>query len=269
MAVMQTRRNFSSFLAALATAFGASMSVAQAQPNYSPPDETLLEGGDFIFPKKPGDYIPYIDRGEQLSTFTEDEAEWNEGKRKFLATVKEKFPYLSDQDIEAIRRLSFAEFYAAYAGSVVSNEPHLQRGFSLYVGHVGIIQVNGGKKWVIEALGGKGVIKQSYGDWLSGRPNALVWVGRLKDPPLDSRIKVSHEAAKYIGRDYDFWNFDLDDDRAFYCSKLVWMAVFRSLGFAVDGNTNPKRKIWFSPKQLLYAGAIKRIIEPEEQYIVR
>ncbi len=58
---------------------------------------------------------------------------------------------------------------------------------------------------------------------------------------------------------YDFWNFDLDDDRAFYCSKLAWMAIFRSLKFAVDGNVNPRRSFLFSPKQLLYAPTIVRI----------
>ncbi len=92
-----------------------------------------------------------------MSTPTEDEAEWNAAKQKFLTTAKEKFPYLSDQDVEAIRRLSFAEFYAAYVGTVMLNEYEplvLRFGVSLYVGHVAIIQVDqDGKKSVIEAFG--------------------------------------------------------------------------------------------------------------------
>lgn len=268
---MQTRRDFVSLLAAVATASGSAMSIAQAQaqPKYSPPDESLLEAGDFIFPKKPGVYVPYFDRGGQPSTFAKDEAEWNAEKQKFLATVKEKLPYFSDQDIETIRRLSFAEFYAAYTGSVVSNEPLLQKGFGLYVGHVGIIDVDQDqKKWVIEAIADKGVIRQRYEDWLTGRPGEWVWVGRLEAMTPRERELIPREAAKYIGREYAFWNFDLNDDRGFYCSKLAWMAMYRSLDrFAVDGNSNPKRIIWFSPKQLLYASPIKRIVEPAEYKI--
>ncbi len=106
---MQSRREFSSFLAALAITLGSfPVSVAKAQPNLpTVPDETLLESGDFVFPKKRGEWVPYIDRGtQQLSTPTEDETEWDAAKQKFLTTAKEKFPYFSDQDIEAIRRLS-------------------------------------------------------------------------------------------------------------------------------------------------------------------
>lgn len=190
-------------------------------------------------------------------------------KESFLATVKDRFPYFSDQDIETIRRLSFGEFYAAYVGTAIPNEPMvLQFGLGLYVGHVGIIEVDQGKnKWVIEALGGKGVIKQRYEDWISGRPGEWICVGRLKNRLPDERKLIPEEAAKYIGRPYYFWNLDLDDDREFYCSKLVWMAIYRSLHVAVDGNSNRKRRFWFSPKQLLYASAVDEIFSPGPNYI--
>jgi len=268
-AVSRTRRDLSLLLAGFPMMLGL-YSVSMAQSN-SPtaPDETLLQSGDLVWPKKPNAYVPYIARAEKQSA-PEDEAEWNAAKQKFLATVKEKYAYFSDQDIEAIRRLSFADFYAAYAGTAVPNEPQvLQSGVSLYVGHVGIIQVDpDGGKWVIEALADKGVIKRRYGDWLSARPGEWVWLGRLKDQPLAARRSISEEAAKYIGRPYDFWNLDLNDHTAFYCSKLAWMAIFRSLKFAVDGNENPKRIFWFSPKQLLYASPIDRVLD-HEQYITR
>ncbi len=205
-----------------------------------------------------------------MSIPAKDEAEWNAAKQKFLTTVKEKFPYFSDQDIDTIRRLSFAEFYAAYVGAVIPDEPQvLQSGISLYVGHVGIIEVDQEhKRWVIEALADKGIIKQRYEDWLIGRPGEWVWLGRLKTSK--PRELISQEAAKYIGSGYDFWNFDLDDDKGFYCSKLAWMAIYRSLDhLAVDGNNNPKRRFWFSPKQLLYASSIERIFDPGQHYIVR
>jgi len=261
---MLTRRNFVSLVSALPVMLG-SISVSTAQPNSATtPGENLLESGDFVFPRKPDDYIPYFAReAQQFRSYTEDEAEWNATKKEFLATAKEKFPYLSDSDIETIRQLSFAEFYTAYVGTVVPREPQvLQHGFSLYVGHVGIIQVDKDGKWVIEALAAKGVAKQRYADWLSGRPNELVWLGRLKDQALVSRQKVSNEAAKYIGRPYRFWNLDLNDDSEFYCSKLAWMAIFRSLDLAVDGNRNPKRRFWFSPKQLLYAPPVEGVFSP-------
>jgi hypothetical protein len=270
MAMMPTRRSFASFVAALPMSWGL-MSVAIAQSKSTTiPSETLLESGDFVLPRKPNVWVPYLDReGKRTSSPAEDEAEWNAGKQKFLATVKDKFPYFSDQDIEAIQQLSFAEFYAAYVGTAVPNEPLvLQSGFGLYVGHVGIIDVDNSKtKWVIEALGDKGVIKRRYEDWINGRPGEWIWVGRLKRSSPEQRKLIADESAKYIGRPYGFWNFDLDDDSEFYCSKLAWMAIYRSLHLAVDGNSNPKRRFWFSPKQLLYASAVDEIFSPGQVYL--
>jgi permuted papain-like amidase YaeF/Yiix C92 family enzyme len=270
MTIVPTRRDLGVFLATLPMMLGSiSMSVAQTKKP-TVPDVASLQSGDFVLPRKPDAWVPYIDRGNGQSTPAEDELEWNAGKEKFLATVKDRFSYFSDQDIETIRRLSFAEFYAAYVGTPVPSEPMvLQFGLGLYVGHVGIIEVDQSKnKWVIEALGGKGVIKQRYEDWINGRPGQWIWAGRLKDPSPDKRKLISEEAAKYIGRPYNFWNLDLDDDREFYCSKLVWMAIYRSpLHIAVDGNSNPRRLFWFSPKQLLYSSAVDEIFSPGEHYI--
>ncbi len=228
MTIVPNHRELGAFLAALPMMLGPlSMSVAQTR-KLTVPEEASLQSGDFVFPRKPNVWVPYIAREDgQWSTPAEDEAEWNAGKERFLATVKDEFPYFSDQDIEAIRRLSFAEFYAAYVGTAVPNEPMvLHFGLGLYVGHVGIIDVDQGKnKWVIEALGHKGVVKQGYEEWIAGRPGEWIWLGRLKSSIPGQRKLISEEAAKYIGRPYDFWNFDLDDDRGFYCSKLVWMAI--------------------------------------------
>ena len=98
--------------------------------------------------------------------------------------------------------------------------------------------------------------------WLANRPNEVIWLGRVKGRSNDERASIVEEAKKYINRPYDFWNFDLNDDHGFYCSKLVWLSVFRSLSFAIDGNSNPERAFWFSPKQLLYLPAIDRIHDP-------
>jgi hypothetical protein len=77
---------------------------------------------------------------------------------------------------------------------------------------------------------------------------------------------VSGEASKYIGRPYDFWNLDLADTSAFYCSKLVWLAIRYGLGFDIDGDSNPKRAFWFSPKQLINEPGIELIVNPEPYF---
>jgi hypothetical protein len=56
-----------------------------------------------------------------------------------------------------------------------------------------------------------------------------------------------------------FWNFDLADASDFYCSKLAWLSVRDALSFAIDGDENPRRRFWFSPKQLPYLKRIERL----------
>jgi uncharacterized protein YycO len=90
----------------------------------------------------------------------------------------------------------------------------------------------------------------------------MVWLGRVKKISSSYRAKIAIEAKKYIGRPYDFWNFDLNDERGFYCSKLAWMCMFRALGLVIDGNPDPKRFFWFSPKQLLYVNRVARLFDP-------
>ena len=130
-------------------------------------------------------------------------------------------------------------------------------GGGIYVGHVAIVEIDqAGNPWVIEALLDHGVVRTPYAQWLTSRPGEIVWHGRVRDIPADQLAQIAIESKKYIGRPYDFWNFDLDDDKAFYCSKLVWLSISRSLHFPIDGDPNPKRVFWFSPKQLLYAKTI-------------
>ena len=134
-----------------------------------------------------------------------------------------------------------------------------------YVGHVGIIEVDSDKKaWVIEALLGKDkqVVKHTYEDWLKGRPDEVIWLGRLRQISAEQRAKVAEEANRYKNRPYDFWNFDLNDDSVFYCSKLVWLSIYRSLGFAVDGDQDSNRLFWFSPKQLMHSPTVELLHDP-------
>jgi len=131
------------------------------------------------------------------------------------------------------------------------------------VGHVGVIEVDDSNvPWVIEALLATGVVRSRYDQWIAGRPGEIVWHGRIRELPLGDRARIAFEAKRYLSRPYDFWNFDLNDDAGFYCSKLVWLSAWRSLRFPVDGNSEPRRKFWFSPKQLLYARLIIRLHDP-------
>jgi uncharacterized protein YycO len=119
-----------------------------------------------------------------------------------------------------------------------------------------------GVPWVIEALAESGVVRHKYDDWLRKRPGEIVWHGRVRELSKTARGQIPIESAKYLGRPYDFWNFDLNDDAGFYCSKLVWMSIWRALGFAIDGNSNSRRTFWLSPKQLLYLKTISRLHDP-------
>ena len=76
---------------------------------------------------------------------------------------------------------------------------------------------------------------------------------------------------KQLGKPYEFFNFDLNDDSGFYCSKLAWMSVWRATSraaqrapVAVDDNPNPRRSFfdWFSPKQLVNARRVTLLHKP-------
>lgn len=229
------------------------------------PDPGLFQSGDFVWPKKPGVYVPYNSGSE--STPEQDRAQWLREKKAYL--IKHKKVASTDRvlqrRIESLQNMDYREFIAIYEGNQTPGIPGLYSGGSFYVGHVGIIKVDQDHKaWVIEALLGKEkrVVKQSYEDWIKGRPEEVVWLGRLRDIQPESRAKVAEEATKYIDRPYDFWNFDLDDDSAFYCSKLVWLSIFRALKFPVDGNQEPRRAFWFSPKQLMHSPTIDLLHDP-------
>jgi hypothetical protein len=238
--------------------------VAQGTDESLPlPRRESFESGDFLWPKKPGAYVPY-NSGGQAIVARDDAVEWEVGKQEFLKRIENDPGYFTKADIAAIRELTYREFYARYAGDQQPDMPGVySAGSGIYVGHVGIVDIDGdGKPWVIEALMGDGVVRTAYDKWLLSRPGQIVWQGRIREISKQDRKKIVIEAMKYLGRPYDFWNFDLNKDDGFYCSKLVWMAVFRSLGFAIDGKANPQRTFWFSPKQLLYAKTITRLHDP-------
>jgi len=228
------------------------------------PNPQTFQSGDFIWPKKPGAFVPYRSGG--VSEFESERLQWQRERQEFLKREagKSAADRLPNADLELIRSLDFREFHARYAGDQRPGVPGAySTGGGIYVGHVGIVDIDpGGSPWVIEAIWGKGVIRQSYSDWLRGRPGEVVWHGRLRDLTPDARAAIALEARKHVGKRYDFWNFDLSDDSGFYCSKLVWLAVMKTQGFAIDGNSNPERGFWLSPKQVLYSKPVARLHDP-------
>jgi hypothetical protein len=236
---------------------GAGAAPSQA----APPDPKLLQSGDFLWPKLPGVFVPY-DAGPPRAPDA-DEMKWNQERDRFLAEAPTKASYFTAAQLEKMRKLTYAEFYSRYAAAGKAKSATYSSGGPIYVGHVGIVEVDeAGIPWVIEAIWGRGVIRHTYADWLSERPGEIVWQGRLTKLSAAQRAGIPIEARKQIGKPYDFWNFDLNDEAGFYCSKLAWMAVFRSLNFAVDGNPNPRRFFWFSPKQFLYVPRMARLVDP-------
>lgn len=227
----------------------------------SPPDPKQLQSGDFLWPKRPGVFVPY-DAGPPR-TPDADEAKWSEERDSFLANVRSRAPYFTRTDIENMRKLTYDEFYAQYTGVSKTNITNYSANGPVYVGHVAIIEIDdAGTPWVIEALWGRGVIRHPYSEWTIERTGEVVWLGRLAKLSNADRAKIPIEAKKQVGKPYDFWNFNLNDDTGFYCSKLAWMATFRSLNLAVDDDFNARRAFWFSPKQFLYVHRMTRLIDP-------
>jgi hypothetical protein len=259
------RRCFIGAVAASLSLVSARAVLAESQaPRELPrPDPAAFQTGDFVWPKKPGAYIPY--HSGSSNSVVQDREQWLEERDAYIqrAAAMSQGDPLVQQRIATLRDLEYREFLAVYEGAQQPGVPGAYSGGSVYVGHVGIVEVDRNKTaWIIEALLGKGVVRKTYADWITERSDHVVWLGRLRELDAEQRAKIATEARRYLGRPYDFWNFGLNDDEGFYCSKLVWLSIFRALRFAVDGQPNPNRVFWFSPKQLLYLPTIARIHDP-------
>jgi hypothetical protein len=239
----------------------AGRTAGAEQQNQYQPDPSTFEAGDLLWPKPPGKVVPY--RSGTQADLREERNHWITEKEIFISEAPAKAPHLAPQEIEKLRELTFDQFYEIYAAD---RNPSGAGTFGLpdgvYVGHVGLIDLEGGTPWVVEALWGSGVVRMTYDEWLQGRSNELVWHGRLRGYDTADRGKTVAEAKNHLGKPYDFWNFDLDDSSVFYCSKLAWMSIFRSLGASIDGDRDPKRSFWFSPKQLMNCEGVSVLFSP-------
>jgi hypothetical protein len=222
-----------------------------------------MRSGDFVWPKKPGAYVPY--RSSSQNSPELDARDWNAERDAYLNRAVQSAvnnPVIRRR-IEMLRAMDYREFLAVYLGAQTPGVPGLYAGGGVYVGHVGVIEIESdGTPWVIEALLKHGVVRRKYSLWLEERVDQVVWLARLREISHERRALIATEAKQHVGKPYDFWNFDLNDDSCFYCSKLVWLSIFRALGFAVDGENSPSRSLWFSPKQLLNLPVMEKIHDP-------
>lgn len=230
--------------------------------NAAAPPAAILQAGDLVWPKKPGAIVPYNSRPGEADQ--SDEARWRREKEVCLEQIRRN-PDPSAEEKERFRvlqKMTYKGFLAYYLADRNPGEISEFGIGNVAVGHVGIIEIADGKPFVVEAMVGPGVQRLSYADWVQQRPEELIWVGRLIGVDPDKRAAVAEKAVEQLGKPYRFWDFDLADTTGFYCSKLAWLSILQGAGFPPDDNSNPKRWLWYSPKQLMNSKHIELIVNP-------
>jgi hypothetical protein len=226
----------------------------------SPPAAYILQAGDLIWPRPSNVFVPY--RAALHEGSTGNPAQWEKEKERYLATLRAKSTLSPTERARynELQPMTYPDFVKRYF-SPLPRARLEARGFaSISVGHVGIIQIENGRASVVEAMTGNGVQKVPYEKWIADRPGQLFWLSRLKNTSPDIRARVASTAESYLGRPYNFWDFDLRDDSCFYCSKLAWLAIIKATSIPPDGNSNGDRVFWYSPKQLLCSPNLQSIV---------
>ena len=275
------RRRFLIGLGATPLALGAGVSAASAQtpekkavPDF--PNAATFRTGDLVWPKKKGSIVPRT-RSPQTAP-TQERREWEAARQQMLADPAAAG--LSPDVAERLKTMSYEEFERVYFSGQSPPPQGASRsaggvGHTISVGHVGLIEVDAsGIPYIVEATPKRpdgtegGVIRLRYADWLKSYTNIQVWHGRFRDLDTTAGRRVVKVARSQLGKPYDFFNFDLNDDRGFYCSKLVWLSVWRAAQIAADDNPDPHRGSrfppWFSPKALISAKRMVMLHSPGE-----
>jgi hypothetical protein len=239
------------------------------------PDPSTFEPGDFVWPKRKGAIIV---RAVPPQAGTLEQLDWEAQRDRLFAQPTRSLQ--ASGVAERLKSMRYEEFERYYFEG--ASESAVARGIDiggvkLSVGHVAIIEIDQqGVPFVIEAvptgslavLGGGTVQRTPYREWLTRRPDDQLWHGRVKELDRGVRARIPEAAARHLGKPYDFFNFDLDDDSGFYCSKLAWMSVWRSASIAVDDDPDPLRgnrfPPWLSPRQLLNSRRILVLRKPDE-----
>ena len=233
---------------------------AACQPQRLTPDPAAFEAGDLLWPKPKDAYIPY---GND-SSFEQEKVRWESERNAFARQLFSKAsPSPEERELlRALSALSYEEFYARYVENqqTGSFQPY---GTVAGVGHVAVVRMDSSKTpHIIEAMPGHGVRPMAYSAWLATRPGQEVYHGRLSRTRAADRAKLADKAERFISRPYGFWNFNLSDDRSFYCSKLVWLSTLRATKIPLDGDDRTQRSFWLSPKQLIRSSRIDVLFAP-------
>ncbi|WP_320109242.1 YiiX family permuted papain-like enzyme [Acinetobacter sp. YH12138] len=97
--------------------------------------------------------------------------------------------------------------------------------------HMGMIVNKNNQTWVLEAI--QPVQYTALNQWIARGENAHYVVKRLKQPlNVPQKTKLVQNAEKYLGKPYNIY-FEWDD-RAIYCSEIVWKAYQHALGIELS-----------------------------------
>ena len=270
------RRRFIQYClaASVATVRGVRGAAAEIPPH---PDPKKFQSGDFLWPARPGAFIPF-NNTRSLRPNAEDSS-WEEEKRRFIEEARRSDNPALRAIADDMETLSYEEFEARYFNNSGGANTRSLAPFgtgSFEVGHVAVIEIDaGGTAWVVEAMPKSqqryealfsrfknGVIRTKYTNWIAQHEGYNVWHGRLKGVAASGRSVIVREAKAFLGRDYWFWSFDLADETGFYCSKLVWVSVWKALGIPLDGDKTFLRNFWVTPKTLINSKLVDLLHNP-------
>ncbi|HKJ60948.1 MAG TPA: YiiX/YebB-like N1pC/P60 family cysteine hydrolase, partial [Hyphomicrobiales bacterium] len=232
-------------LTAIAAVFAlAGCSEEADKPALPHPDPETFQSGDLLWPALPGAVIPFF-RTADVEPITEENeaAEWEREKQRFIEQARASGDPEQIAIANELENVTYSEFKSRYYNATGPGERRLTP-FAAglpQVGHVAIIEIDGdGERWVVEATPKaehryeslysrfpNGVIRTPYDEWEKIHEKYNVWHGRVKDRPACERAAIANTAKQYLGRDYWFWSFNLGQENAFYCSKLVWLSVWK------------------------------------------
>lgn len=253
---------------------------AVSAPNV--PDPSTFKTGDLIWPKKPYQRI-YYDTSD-VRIYNDNKKRWEEERDAYIQEVQND-PNTSEQDREEadwLKKTSFGEFMKLYLGDDSEEwrdgewrdfafnyrKDEKESGyygynswFPIYVGHVGMIFLEDNVPWVVEATP-PNVRKITYAEWLKQYEDANIWHGHILNVDTQGLSKIVEEALEQVGKPYKLFNRNLNDEKKFYCSKPIWFSYYRALGDSIDDDTNPKRKLWYTPKRLMRSPHIEMIFKP-------
>jgi hypothetical protein len=142
-----------------------------------------------------------------------------------------------------------------------------------WVGHVALIEVIDGVPWVVDATPDRsgpaqpspcGVATQTYQAFLddAAHTQSHVWHGRLVGPPPGFGQFIVQAAKAHLGKPYAINPVSLEEDDAFYCSKLIWHAVRDALGIEWRKPGLQVPQPWFTPWDVMQAEGVQLLYAP-------